>query len=398
MFSHSILAIFVLTCLQHSALAAYVRYQDPNGPVCTTERKSVTYGTKSKQVSPQSTADEASSITIPTFGRQLQRSGLYQQCDLSGSDDCPKETLCHDTPTGHRCLPVLELNDECSPADSQPCGLGLQCRNHQCKPVLVEGDTCDTSPTSTLAPCSSGLMCAGLRNRKRCVKPMGLGQSCLRDPYWVCAKGLSCRYYRCVRALSTDCDCTDGTGLCEMGTICKGDANTRGSRCTSIRRLDTKQWVFVAASAQSWVYLNGQFLEQTIGWSNVATIPAHVNVGDVLALRIQGAEDWSAFIVAVGSYQAGKPNWAIRSGAHEFLATKAFDDPQNQWMQRDYDACKANSPWQRVRYAPRDAEVEVGAGKPPNYPYWTGARFMWAREVEFGQTIFVRFKRGGHKC
>lgn len=394
----STLTACVFLVIYHNSLAAYINYNDPNGPICSTERKSVTYGKRAEKGTAKLHATQHSSVTVQAFGRQLQQSSVYQQCDLSGSDDCPNGTLCHDTPTGHRCLPALELNEECSPADAQPCGLGLECRSHRCKPVLREGEACDTSPKSTLPPCSASLICAGTMRRRRCVKPMGLGQPCQRDIYWVCGKGLSCRYYRCVHKLTTDCDCGAGKGLCEVGSVCKGDVNTRVSRCTTIRRLDTKQWVFVAASAKSWVYLNGVFLEQTIGWENVASIPAHVNMGDVLAIRVQGAEEWSAFIVAVGSYQPGKPNWAVRSGGHEFLATKEFDDPQNTWMHRDYNACAQKDLWQRVRYAPRDAEVEVGAGKPVNYPYWTGARFMWARDVEFGATIFVRFKRGGHRC
>lgn len=389
------LTITALTILNCCTLGAFVRYKDASGPVCTTSRRRVA----SEQNEEQFNLAAANNLNLDTFGRQLQRTSTYAQCDPLGTNDCPSGTLCADTTTGHRCIPSLDAGEECVAAGNQPCGPGLQCVNHRCTPVLLEGTPCGTS-TSSSASCAGGLLCAGPPRARRCVKPMGFGGSCLVDPTWVCDKGLVCRYYRCVRALTADCPCDDpaSPGMCEAGSVCKSDVITRRSRCVRIRRLDTKQWVFAAASGTASVYLNGEFLEQTAGPQNVAAVAAHVNMGDVVALRVDGDKDWSAFIVAVGAYQQGKPNWAVRSGAHEFLATKAYDDPDNKWMMRDFDACGSNSVWQRVRYAPRDDQVEVGKGKAADFPYWTGARFMWARDVEFGESIFVRFKRGGHKC
>lgn len=70
-----------------------------------------------------------------------------------------------------------------------------------------------------------GKVCAGTRRVKKCVKPMGEGQFCKGDPFWVCGSGLKCRDRVCVKSSVKDprIRCDRPGVVCPSGTKCVGN-------------------------------------------------------------------------------------------------------------------------------------------------------------------------------
>lgn len=330
--------------------------------------------------------------------RMTETSSTFESCvlDQSAESNCPSGTVCSLSSTGLRCLVPHQEGDTCIAAASKQCVKGSECINSICTKVKRDGESCNL--LSQTDACVTGTFCVGRINQKRCVKPMSLGGSCGIDPYWICDKGYTCRYYKCVRKASLDCPCSDINDTCERNTVCTLISADSNLRCATLRRPDVKEWAFVSTNGKAKIYLNGLEIGESDGWNNFAAVPVKLDMGGILALKISGASGWSGFIAAVGAYQVGKPNWSIRSGAHEFIAIKSFNDADDAWTKRDYNPCTSNEKWLRVMYAPRDSEINVGEGKSQHFPYWTGARYMWARDVSDGEVIYVIFKRGGHEC
>lgn len=88
-------------------------------------------------------------------------------------------------------------------------------------PIPAGGD-CTKRPNK----CDKDLHCVGPSDRRRCKPLQKLGARCGQDPYWVCAKGLTCQY-RC--RISLNGFCTDDPNWCARGLHCVGTKHTK--RC-----------------------------------------------------------------------------------------------------------------------------------------------------------------------
>ena len=67
--------------------------------------------------------------------------------------------------------------------------------DRRCVRVVGLDESCKEAGTV----CEDGLVCVGNARRDICVKPMGVGQSCGRDPFWICRSDLVCVNYKCAR-------------------------------------------------------------------------------------------------------------------------------------------------------------------------------------------------------
>lgn len=304
---------------------------------------------------------------------------------------CPSGLICAETSVGLRCVTPLESGEQCIHPASSVCGPGLECLKNRCVPVLAEGEACVIG--NVQQRCALGTICGG-RAGTKCLVPRKVGQVCGTNPNWICEQGVTCQHYRCMERVRVGevCDDVDRPHLlCEQNSVCVLQGSTR--RCTTLQRPDPNQWALVAANEAAWIFVNGKFVGDVHGWQHYAAVNITLKLGDVLAMVVKGDAQWSGFVAAVGAYQVGRPAWSIRTGAHEFLATPAFQDDHATWMNPDYDACH----WKRARYANGNG-ADIGSGKAKNFPYWTQARYLWARDTAHGELIYVRFKRGGHGC
>lgn len=322
---------------------------------------------------------------------EIISSKLFPTCSAEDMG-CPADKVCAETGNGFRCVDSLDEGDVCVHPSTDACAPGLECINNRCTAVLLEGSQC-ARHTDTM--CRTGTYCIGKPN-KFCVRPMAIGDECMTDVLWICDPNDICSHYRCVKKLRINdvCDSTQEdeftNTLCPHNSVCVLNGDQR--RCTSLSRPDMQQWLFFAANNEGYVFHNGDLIGGVYGWRHFAAVNITLKMGDVVSFIIKGGSDWTGFIAAIGAYQVGKPSWSIRSGVQEFRTHKAFFDRFTPWMTRDYDACH----WQNVTTAPEGAELGDGMSK--TFPYWTNARYMWASDAEESDTIFVRFKRGGHKC
>lgn len=87
--------------------------------------------------------------------------------------------------------------------------------------------------------CRAGLACAGTAQVRKCVKPMGEGMKCKGDPYWVCKHGLVCRGGVCQkRAIPKDASCRWPAAVCAKGLVCAGKADN--PRCVMPMKMGGK--------------------------------------------------------------------------------------------------------------------------------------------------------------
>lgn len=305
---------------------------------------------------------------------------------------CSHGNLCADTSNGLRCVQPLQEGDTCIHPGLTVCASGLECINNRCSPVHSVGSACILHADKK---CMAGTYCVG-KTHKFCTKPMALGDSCGTDQYSICEPTDICSHYRCVNRLKLGdvCDWTQDKQytytLCPPNSVCmlNGDQH----RCTSLQRPDLQQWMLFAANDEGYVFHNGKFVGGVHGWRHFAAVNISLIMGDVVSFIVRGGSDWSGFIAAIGAFQVGKPGWSVRSGVQEFRATQAFHDPFMYWMSTKFNACH----WENVTAA--SDSVEIGDGMSKTFPYWTNARYVWADNLAHGKTIFVRFRRGGHKC
>lgn len=115
------------------------------------------------------------------------------------------------------CSVVLLLTGATATSHAHSLGVGESC--------LHEG-----------AICESGLLCAGSNQRKKCVRPMNIGQRCGGDPFWVCAPDAQCVDHRCrtggvppAAKVPEGGNCKKANTVCVTGTICAG--KKKGRKC-----------------------------------------------------------------------------------------------------------------------------------------------------------------------
>ena len=144
--------------------------------------------------------------------------------------------------------------------------------------------------------------------------------------------------------------------------------------------------VFFSADNMASLYLNGVFKASMSHWSFFATAQLNLKPGDVIAIKARDYGSWYGAIAALHYrgkfYVTGTERWKTR---------KAFSS-STDWMKPSYDACI----WPYATLRPGSGSWN--RGKSPYFPYYTGARYVWAPDAGVGDEIFLRFRIGGEAC
>lgn len=115
------------------------------------------------------------------------------------------------------CVRAMPAGKSCAVDPYWICEESLKCENHVC--VVPEMGNCSQNEDH----CSSGLICAGSGNLKRCVRPVGEGHSCGSNSFQICETGLNCANDKCVRPqVSAGGNCSASKVQCKEGTVCVG--------------------------------------------------------------------------------------------------------------------------------------------------------------------------------
>lgn len=151
------------------------------------------------------------------------------KCKIGDSRDCTNHrSLCI---SGKHCVGPSENRKQCKTLKSAGmkcevdpywlCKKDLECENKECK--IPEGGLCTESPSD----CKAGLSCVGTKHKKKCKVLKKVGQTCGRDPFWVCEEGLICQNNKC--KIQRGGECTYATRGCASGLWCVGSGKVK--RC-----------------------------------------------------------------------------------------------------------------------------------------------------------------------
>ncbi|KAI0562306.1 cell surface glycoprotein [Gracilaria domingensis] len=144
-----------------------------------------------------------------------------------------------------------------------------------------------------------------------------------------------------------------------------------------------------AADNEAFVYVNGVLVSALTDWRLFETISFPLRRNDVVAILANDKGGWYGLIAAL--YVGDR--WFV-TGRDEWKAIKAFEFPGDDelWTVRFFDTCS----WDLVEARP-NADV-IFNGKAPDFPYETGAQYVWADDAGENDSIFVRFVLGGEDC
>lgn len=143
------------------------------------------------------------------------RCGLFSKCRHG--------TICAGPFHARRCVRPMSAGKRCGVDPYWVCSRGLRCKNNICRRAIVPVIPIFPLPGSCdrVRRCTSGRVCAGRRTARRCVTPMSVGQGCGVDPYWVCARGLTCRNNICARGIIPIIPIPPRPGSCGIGRRCR---------------------------------------------------------------------------------------------------------------------------------------------------------------------------------
>lgn len=144
-----------------------------------------------------------------------------KECN-SDASACPPGLQCVGPQGKKLCRKAMQLDERCGTDPYWVCDKKLTCSRNKCK--LDDGGDC----TSKAFACRSGTRCVGPSGRKRCRKPMQIGDKCGVDPYWVCTRQLVCEDNKCKRAMGGKCN--TNSSACASGTVCAGPKGRKQCR------------------------------------------------------------------------------------------------------------------------------------------------------------------------
>lgn len=133
---------------------------------------------------------------------------------------CEEGTICTGTEKKRKCVMPMTEGKNCGTDPFWVCEEYLECVRNRCRrpPVLPEGDCLHENSV-----CTEGYSCVGRNNKKKCKKPMTKGEKCGTDPFWVCEEGLQCMKRKCVLPpVPPKGDCLPEGSVCEDGYVCAG--------------------------------------------------------------------------------------------------------------------------------------------------------------------------------
>lgn len=145
----------------------------------------------------------------------------YRECSRQGVS-CGHGRVCVGPEDDLRCKVPMTVGKSCNVDPYWICEKSLICENMKC--VIPEKGGCFKNEDA----CSSGTVCAGLGAKRQCVRPVGHGQPCGRDPFCVCESNLKCEDGMCViPTVPAGGSCLESGAQCSAGTSCAGSAGNK---------------------------------------------------------------------------------------------------------------------------------------------------------------------------
>lgn len=160
-------------------------------------------------------------------------------CSARATLKCVTGTRC----VNQRCRKISSAGQTCRRAgkDFRECDKGLVCQSHICR--IIENGSC----LGNTNRCRTGTVCVGRPDKMQCRKPMGAGQRCGTDPFWVCQSSLTCQGDVCRVRVGGVCLISGRQVPCLNGLSCVRNGRTRrcravkgpGERCANTAVCDT---------------------------------------------------------------------------------------------------------------------------------------------------------------
>lgn len=165
------------------------------------------------------------SLLLTVHGLPAALKTATTACTQYGAS-CGNDRICAGPDGKLLCVRPMPAGNSCAVDPYWVCRESLRCENHVC--VVPEMGDCFLNENF----CSSGTICAGIGNLKRCVHPAGEGYSCGSNHFQICKTGLRCTNDECVRPqIPAGNSCSESGAQCEEGTICAG--TTENKRCVA---------------------------------------------------------------------------------------------------------------------------------------------------------------------
>lgn len=146
--------------------------------------------------------------------------GPGHDCLPEGSR-CVDGSMCVGTLDKKICVMPRSFGHSCGFTGFDICADGLDCVESICGiPNIPLGGHC-SKPGSV---CEAGTVCAGKKNRKKCVEPVRMGGVCSKNLYSVCETGYECIKRLCsLSMVPVGGDCITEGSNCAPGSVCVGD-------------------------------------------------------------------------------------------------------------------------------------------------------------------------------
>lgn len=169
---------------------------------------------------------------LPCEPGVLCRDGLCTESIVSEGGNClpfgsvcESGTVCAGRNGRKKCVLPMKEGEFCKGDPFWVCEEGLECSDNLCiRPVVPKGGDCSAEG----AVCEEGTVCKDkvlsvAASEKRCIRPREEGERCKRDPFWMCAEGLSCAHNRCISGpFPKGGNCLQEGSVCADGLVCAG--------------------------------------------------------------------------------------------------------------------------------------------------------------------------------
>lgn len=149
--------------------------------------------------------------------------------------------------------------------------------------------------------------------------------------------------------------------------------------------------ITLSAKNRAWMFVNGKYIGAVNRGSQVRRVWFQLQIGDVIAIKAQGYRgSWSGVIVDIffrkKHLTTGQPGWkAVRGSLSE-------SENPDEWQLPSYSSCH----WSAATISSL-ASVTF-AGRTRQFPYQSGAKYVWAKGTEAGETVLLRYTVGGKTC
>lgn len=147
--------------------------------------------------------------------------------------------------------------------------------------------------------------------------------------------------------------------------------------------------IYFAADNEAKLYVNGYFIRGINDYMKFEGVVLELEKGDVIAIHAKDRGVWYGVIAAIQfrdeTFVTGQEGWK---------AVKEYEIPgiADLWKFKSFFSCD----WKIAKM--REEILGPQIGKAPDFPYWLGAKYVWADGAQENDGIFLRYVIGGEMC